>query len=118
MANGQIDSLSNSAGVTIFALTDSTFSSVGSRLTKAALDQQIISGFLGYTPDFVEGKPYTTASGGKILITTQSGVYYANGVRIVRPNIITKNGVVHYVADVSLLSHFSLSFCSGGPKKE
>lgn len=108
--SGSLGDLSNSSRITIFALTDAAVAAVGNRLTTTSLNQQIIRSFPGYTPDFVIGKPYSTAAGGSITITTQGGNYYANGVKIVKADAITKNGVVHYVDNVSF---FLVSICLG-----
>ena len=80
--------------------------SAGSRFTKAVLDQHVIRDFVGYTPSFDLSKVYTTAAGSSIKVTKVGTDYLVNGVKIVKPDVITMNGVVHYVENVS----FSLFF--------
>ena len=89
--------------MTIFALTDAAVASVGSRLTTDALGQHVIQGFPGFSPDFIVGQVYDTASRGKIKVTIAGDDYLVNGVKIVKVNAIMTNGVVHYVEDVSFL---------------
>ena len=51
-----------------------------------------------YTPDIELGKPYTTKAGGNITIEIKNGDYtLPGGATIVKENVITKNGVVHFI---------------------
>lgn len=111
-SSGQLGNLTNSERMTIFALTDSAVASAGSQLTTAALDQHVVRGFLGYTPDLVSGQVINTGGGGKIVVTIVGGNYFVNGLKIVRSNVIMKNGVVHYVEGVSFLFIFLPLFVS------
>jgi uncharacterized surface protein with fasciclin (FAS1) repeats len=98
---GQVENLRDFPKITIFALSDSDVASVGAdKLTKSALDQHVILGFVSYTPDVVLDQLYDTASGGKVKITLKNGNYFINDVRVVQSNIITKNGIIHYVQSV------------------
>ena len=107
--SNQLGTLSNSPGVTIFALNDTTMASVRNNFTNATLGQHIILGFPGYSPSFNLEIPYNTAAGYEIVVKKNGTNYFVNGVKIVRPDVITKNGVVHYVERVSFF-RFSLSF--------
>ena len=54
-----------------------------------------------YTPDIVPGKSYTTKAGRNITIEIQNGQYtLPGGATIVKANVITKNGVVHFIKGV------------------
>ena len=51
-----------------------------------------------YTPDIELGKPYTTKAGSNITIEIKNGEYtLPGGATIVKANVITKNGVVHFI---------------------
>jgi hypothetical protein len=54
--------------------------------------------FLGYTPDLVPGQKY-----GNITVTKQGAQWYANGAKIVKSDVPTINGIVHFVDNVSHL---------------
>ena len=61
------------------------------------LNWHIIPNLLGYTPDFILGTEYITSTGGLLIVTNQGGDCFANGVKIIRPNVIMTNGVVHSI---------------------
>lgn len=90
-ATGQAGSLDTTPSITYFAYVDGTSSPAD--LT--------INNFVGWTPLLETGKSYTAASGAALVITRRGDQIYVNGDRIVRPNVPTKNGVVHFVQTVS-----------------
>jgi hypothetical protein len=49
-----------------------------------------------------DGTVLTTQNGQSLVIRIRGGVYYVNGARITQANIITENGVVHIIDQVSL----------------
>ena len=49
------------------------------------------------------------------MISIKDGDFFVNDIKIVRPNVLTQTGVVHYVEKVSFL--FPLSCCSGLGRK-
>lgn len=103
-SSGILGALLDYTSITVFALTDAVVASVGNSLTKSAVGQNVMMGFVGYTPDLVDGNEYGrgSATGGKIKVTINGGAYFVNNVRIVSSDVIMKNGVVHYVENVSL----------------
>lgn len=81
--------------VSIFIPIDSSLSGEPSECTTK---QHIVMGQLLYTPDIVLGKPYTTMAGGSITIEIKNGVYtLPGGATIVKANVITPNGVAHFI---------------------
>jgi hypothetical protein len=70
------------------------FAPLGKLKTGESPSKQIVVDFLGYTPYLVPGATY-----GSITITKVNGVFFANGKRIVKSDVPTKNGVVHYLED-------------------
>jgi hypothetical protein len=75
--------------ITVFA----PLSELGSNDT---VEGQVVYNFLGYLPELVPGQTY-----GSVTITKVGGQYFANGNRIVIGDVPIKNGVVHFVENVS-----------------
>ncbi|KAF8536876.1 hypothetical protein BDD12DRAFT_888887 [Trichophaea hybrida] len=91
IAANLLDKCENSTGITIFA----PIGEIGSGLSPNA---HIISNFLGYTPNLLPGHNYTADSGALINITFgPTGDRLVNGKRLVRPNVVMKNGVIHFI---------------------
>ena len=89
-----LDKFENSPGVTVFA-------PVGEIPSDLNPNTHIISNFLGYTPNLLPGKTYPADSGARIDITFgPSGERLVNGKRLVKPNVVMKNGVVHFIEGV------------------
>jgi hypothetical protein len=61
-------------------------------------------GFVGYLPDLKAGATYATQGGGTITITMKDNVYFVNGARIVKTNIVTQSGVIHEIDGVLTLN--------------
>ena len=81
--------------ITAFVPIDS---SISGNLSECACKQHVLEGPLLYTPDIELGKPYTTKAGGNITIEIKNGEYtLPGGATIVKANVITKNGVVHFI---------------------
>ena len=71
-----------------------------------------------YTPDIELGKPYTTKAGGNITIEIKNGEYtLPGGATIVKANVITKNGVVHYIKGTISGDCAITPFTGGGNRK-
>lgn len=119
-ANGLFNDLENKASMTVFVPLDSAFgtgnnvtnngdgsanvidnTSDVTSLTRCACEKHIIENWVGYTPQLKSGQSYVSRAGTELRITIKDGDYFVNDVRIVRPNVITKNGVVHLIENVS-----------------
>jgi len=84
--------------VTIFAVQDSVLDPAN--LPGPADLNRLIYDGLSYTPDMSDGLCLTTRGGGSLRITRQGSNILVNGVRISRPNVISKNGVIQYLEQV------------------
>jgi uncharacterized surface protein with fasciclin (FAS1) repeats len=67
------------------------------------VEQQVIYDFVGYTPDLESGKTYKAGCGSYLKIERKDGSIFVNGNKIVQSDGILKNGVIHYVDNVSHL---------------
>ncbi|KAI5814959.1 hypothetical protein BZA77DRAFT_317222 [Pyronema omphalodes] len=94
--NGLFNDLENTPYMTVFVPIDTAFSA-GSSPSVCACEKMTIDSWVGYTPQLVDGQSYVSRAGSELKIAIKDGDYYVNGVRVVRPNVITKNGVVHLI---------------------
>jgi hypothetical protein len=87
--------------ITAFVPANDAFD--GRQMNTSVLRQHILPDFLGYTPDLIDGWTQTTMDGTSVTISYQRDAYYVNNARVVWPNVITKNGVIHYIDSVRTL---------------
>ncbi|KLU90139.1 hypothetical protein MAPG_09105 [Magnaporthiopsis poae ATCC 64411] len=86
---------STTPGVTAFVPTDAAFNGVS--VDQSVLRQHLLYGVLAYTPELKDAARFRTENGSALVVSAQNAAYSVNGARIVTPNVITKNGVIHYV---------------------
>jgi uncharacterized surface protein with fasciclin (FAS1) repeats len=93
--------------ITVFVPSDSAIltalaCSSGEIDTDRLLRAHAIVGFSGYSPLLVEGAQFHAQDGTLIDVTTDySGAVFVNHARVVKSDIVIKNGVVHIIDRVS-----------------
>jgi uncharacterized surface protein with fasciclin (FAS1) repeats len=96
---------------TIFAPTDEAFNKLPADKTSALMQpegQKDLTNVLTYhvVPGVItsrylrDGQTLTTLNGEKLKVTLQNGSYYINGAKILTPNAVSSNGVIHVVDSV------------------
>jgi len=70
------------------------------------LDAHTLKGVVAYSPLLVDGAFFRAAGGEEINISVSNGTKYANGAKIIREDIVIKNGVVHVVDRVRQVQPF------------
>lgn len=86
---GLLTKLDTTPKITVFA-------PLGRLPSNCDVEGQVVFDFLGYTPELVADTTY-----GSVKVTKKGETFYANGLKIVKSDVLTKNGVVHYVESVS-----------------
>ena len=100
--------------ITAFAPVDS---SISRNLSECACKQHVLEGPPLYTPDIELGKSYITKAGGNITIEIKNGEYtLPGGATIVKANVITKNGVVHFI-NGTISGDCGITLFTGGSRK-
>jgi uncharacterized surface protein with fasciclin (FAS1) repeats len=104
-ATGLIDTVENTPDLTIFAPTSEAFRSVYGALE--GLEEQDLQNILayhvvngsspGYSSTLENGTTLQTAFGQNLTITIENGTYFVNAARVITPNILVANGVVHII---------------------
>ena len=64
-----------------------------SRLTTLA----VVNGTVGYSSTLKNGTSLTTLSGGKLTITIDNGNVFVNDAKVITPDVLVANGVVHVI---------------------
>jgi uncharacterized surface protein with fasciclin (FAS1) repeats len=71
------------------------------------LRAHVIVGFTGYSPLLVEGAQFRAQDGTLIDVTTDyTGAIFINHAKVVKSDIVIKNGVVHIIDRVSESQNF------------
>lgn len=98
-----LDTVEDLKDVTIFAPTDSAFDSAEATVSglnedgiRSALTYHVAKG-VGYSTDFLNGQVIPTVHGKSLSITVTNGTVYVNGARIVKTDLLTRNGVIHII---------------------
>jgi len=101
-----LDTVENLKDVTIFAPTDAAFDAAESTISglnedgvSSALTYHVAKG-VGYGTDFLNGQVIPTVNGKSLSITVTNGTVFVNGARIVKTDLLTKNGVIHVIESV------------------
>ena len=55
----------------------------------------MVAGAVGYSSALKDGDTFKTLAGGLIKITIKDGDIFANGVKVIVPDVLVANGVVH-----------------------
>jgi len=101
-----LDTVEDLKDVTIFAPTDGAFDSAESTISglnedgiKSALTYHVAKG-VGYNTDFLHGQVIPTVNGKLLSVTVTNGTVSINGARIVKTDLLTRNGVIHVIESV------------------
>ncbi|KAH7139394.1 FAS1 domain-containing protein [Dendryphion nanum] len=95
--------VNNLRDVTIFAPSNQAFQNVGSGLNIAPQDisnilqYHVINGTVGYSSGLRNGTSLRTVGGKNLTITIRNGTVFVNAARVITPNVLVANGVVHVI---------------------
>jgi uncharacterized surface protein with fasciclin (FAS1) repeats len=99
-----VDAVNTTPDVTIFAPNDDAFKAIGSALGDLStkdlsniLQYHVISGTVGYSSDLQDGMKLQALNGDELEITIQDGDVFVNSAKVVVPNALVANGVVHVI---------------------
>lgn len=102
-----VQALSDIQQLTLFAPNNEAFAAVAdvaSGLTveqlTAVLGYHVIDGTVVYSSDIVNGTEVKTLQGSDLTITVRDGSVYVNDAKVVKPDVLVKNGVVHVIDGV------------------
>ncbi|KAF8535237.1 FAS1 domain-containing protein, partial [Trichophaea hybrida] len=98
---GLLDTVNNTRKITIFAPQDSAFDGRGAP-DEGELNRYIHGG-LAFTPELGSRSEscYDSEGSTTLVVTLKGKDKFINGAKILKSNIIAKNGVIHYIEKVS-----------------
>jgi len=99
---GLVKVVDNTSSLTIFAPTDAAFSKVGpvdpSVLTRV-LEYHVVPA-VAFSTDLKDGEQLPTVNGNKLVVQFDEDGVYINDAKVLIPNVLTANGVVHVIDTV------------------
>ncbi|KAM0267457.1 hypothetical protein ACHAPA_006002 [Fusarium lateritium] len=102
-----VANLSRARNITVFAPSNSAFANIGSILANASesdlmniLDYHVINNTVAYSTDLEDDSSLDTAAGEKVNIKIDNGTVYVNEAKVIIPNVLIANGVVHVIDGV------------------
>ncbi|KAF4948836.1 hypothetical protein FSARC_13630 [Fusarium sarcochroum] len=101
-----VSNLSRARNITVFAPSNSAFAKIGSILSNLSesdleniLEYHVINNTVGYSTDLKNGT-LTSAAGEKINIAIENGTVWVNEAKVLVPDVLIANGVVHVIDGV------------------
>lgn len=101
-----VEAVDTTRDVTIFAPNNEAFQSIGSALENistedlsSVLTYHVISGTVGYS-SILSNTTLPTLNGADVTISVVDGDVFVNSARVVIPDVLVANGVVHVIDNV------------------
>ncbi|KIW84414.1 hypothetical protein Z517_03664 [Fonsecaea pedrosoi CBS 271.37] len=92
--------------ITLFVPNNEAFEAIGSALPNlttqdlsSILQYHLVQGVVGYSTLLQNGK-VQTAQGNNLIVTIENGEVFVNSARVVVPDVLVANGVVHVIDNV------------------
>ncbi|KAJ9627560.1 uncharacterized protein PV06_05900 [Exophiala oligosperma] len=93
--------------VTCFIPNNAAFRAIGSALPNLTMEQltsilqyHVVEGVVGYSTDLQNGTSLKTAQGNNVTVTVDDGDVFVNSAKVVIPDVLVANGVVHVIDNV------------------
>jgi uncharacterized surface protein with fasciclin (FAS1) repeats len=115
-----VSTVNGLADVTIFAPSNAAFNAIGSAVGSLSVSQltsiltyHVVVGTVGYST-LLSNTTLKTVNGGSVTITIEDGSVFVNSAKVIIPNVLVANGVIHVIDkyDIPSLSdqlHFLIS---------
>lgn len=105
--------LESAKQVTIFAPTNKAFEAISNVVADLSAEQltavlgyHVVEGAVVYNSDITDEVDAETLQGEELRITVRGDEIYVNQARVLQPNVLVKNGVVHVIDRyVHVMSH-------------
>lgn len=107
-ATNLIDTVDTSHDVTIFAPNNAAFEAVGSALANLSTDDlssilkyHVVKGTVGYSTTLTNDT-LQTIGGKNVTIRVENGTVWVDSAKVVTPDLLVANGVVHIIDKYAL----------------
>jgi uncharacterized surface protein with fasciclin (FAS1) repeats len=98
-----VDTVNSLSDVTIFAPSNAAFQAIGSALGNLSTEQltsileyHVVQGVVGYS-SLLSNTTLPTVNGANVTITIEDGSVFVNSAKVVTPDALVNNGVVHVI---------------------
>ncbi|KAL8730079.1 MAG: hypothetical protein Q9166_004278 [cf. Caloplaca sp. 2 TL-2023] len=102
-----VDTVDSLTDVTIFAPNNSAFQAIGSALPNLTMSQlasilqyHVINGTVAYNSTLENGSTVPALAGGDLSISIVDGDVFVNSAKVLIPDVLVANGVVHVIDNV------------------
>ncbi|KAI9675426.1 MAG: hypothetical protein M1817_001330 [Caeruleum heppii] len=102
-----VEMVDTAMDLTVFVPNNAAFQAIGSALPNLTMEQitsilqyHVVSGTVGYSSVLEDGMMLTTMGGGNVTITIAEGGVFVNSAKVVLPDVLVANGVVHVIDNV------------------
>ncbi|KAL8924105.1 MAG: hypothetical protein Q9208_004242 [Pyrenodesmia sp. 3 TL-2023] len=102
-----VDAVDSLSDVTIFAPNNSAFQAIGSALPNLTMSQlasilqyHVVNGTVAYSSSLMDGMTVPALAGGDLRITISDGDVFVNSAKVLMPDVLVANGVVHVIDNV------------------
>jgi uncharacterized surface protein with fasciclin (FAS1) repeats len=100
-----LSTINNTPNITIFAPNNAAFQAIGSGLANLTAEQvtdvltyhAVVAAAPGYSSGLQNGTVLKTVNGKNLTITINSGRVFVNNARVITPDVLIANGVVHVI---------------------
>jgi len=99
-----VETLDTARDVTVFAPNNAAFQAIGSALPNMTtqeltriLEYHVCNGTVDYSSMLMNNTMLKTMSGGNITITMVNGTTFVNSAKVIMPDVLVANGVVHVI---------------------
>ncbi|KAF2101005.1 Fasciclin-domain-containing protein [Rhizodiscina lignyota] len=106
-ASKLVDTVDSLRDVTIFAPNNTAFQDIGSALANLStndlatiLEYHVVKGPVGYSSKLKNGMKLDTVGGKSLTIHIENGTVFVNSAKVVTPDVLVSNGVVHVIDNV------------------
>ena len=104
---GLVETVDYLSDVTVFVPNNAAFQAIGSALPNLTMEEvtsiltyHVVNGTVAYSSTLMNGTSVPTVQGGNLTITIQDGDVFVNSARVIIPDVLVANGVVHVINGV------------------
>lgn len=102
-----VNAVDSTPDLTVFVPNNDAFAAIGSAVGNLTVEQltgiltyHVVNGSVGYSSTLENGTQLTAMNGGQLTITINNGSVFVNSARVVLPDVLVANGVVHVIDNV------------------
>jgi uncharacterized surface protein with fasciclin (FAS1) repeats len=99
-----VETLDTAKDVTVFAPNNAAFQAIGSALPNMTaqeiariLEYHVVNGTVGYSSTLMNGTTLKTMNGESLSISMVNGTTFVNSAKVLVPDILVANGVLHVI---------------------